>query len=91
MTAVLRSRPVVVWGALLLATVVSWWLGTDHGVEGPFGSRITFGLVLLVAFVKIRLVGLDFMELRTAPRLLRLAFEGWVGLFAAMTIALVIF
>lgn len=32
---------------------------------------------LLIAFVKVRLIGLEFMELRAAPFLLRLIFELW--------------
>ena len=31
-----------------------------------------------VAFVKVRLVGLDYMELRAAPVLLRYLFEAWI-------------
>jgi hypothetical protein len=34
-------------------------------------------LVLAIAAIKIRYVGLDFMELRTAPLPLRVAFESY--------------
>jgi hypothetical protein len=34
--------------------------------------------LIAVAFVKVRLVGLYFMELRAAPLALRVVFEGWV-------------
>lgn len=62
------------WAALVAATLASWWLGADHG----FDSADTAGVViLLVAFFKVRLVGLHFMELRDAPLPLRLLFEGW--------------
>jgi len=33
--------------------------------------------ILIITFVKIRFVFLDFMELRTAPWPLRMAFEVW--------------
>jgi hypothetical protein len=42
------------------------------GVRGPSAVAIVIG------FVKVRFVGLNFMELRRAPWLLRLVFEGWV-------------
>jgi caa(3)-type oxidase subunit IV len=82
------ARETAVWAALVLATLLSWWVGAAHGLPGDLGPRWAVPLLLLVAFVKIRLVGLHFMELRAAPRLLRGLFEGWVVLFAAATIVL---
>lgn len=68
----LRARSTVVWAALVVATLVSWAVGSEHGT----GSLIAV-VVLGVAMVKVRFVGLDFMELRHAPLLLRAAFEGY--------------
>jgi hypothetical protein len=34
-------------------------------------------IIFVVAFVKVRFVGLYFMELRQAPVILRSLFEGW--------------
>jgi len=34
--------------------------------------------VMVVAFVKVRFVGLEFMELRSAPLILRAKFEIWL-------------
>ncbi|HEX4189507.1 MAG TPA: cytochrome C oxidase subunit IV family protein [Marmoricola sp.] len=66
----LRAKPTRVWLVLVAITVVSVVTAGGHGS----GSRI--GLVALVlATVKARFVGLDFMELRHAPRLLRTLFE----------------
>jgi hypothetical protein len=43
-------------------------------------------VVLAIAAIKVRLVGLDFMELRTAPVPLRAAFECYcVGLWALLS------
>jgi hypothetical protein len=70
-TRVLRlaDRPTLVWLVLLAATMLTAVVGLEHDP-----SR-TAGLVLLtVAFVKLRLVGIHFMELRTAPTPLRLLF-----------------
>jgi hypothetical protein len=51
---------------LTVATVLSWSLGTHHGLAIA---------ILVIAFVKIRFVGLYFMELRGAPAPLRIVFE----------------
>lgn len=67
---------VAVWALLVVATIVSGTVG-GHGV-----------VVLVVAFVKVRLVGLYFMELRSAPVPLRLLFEGWVVVTCSVLIGL---
>lgn len=85
---VLRARVTAVWAALVLATLVSFWLGTDHGFSGAEGVRIGTSIVLVIAFVKIRYVGLDFMELRHAPLVLRLVFEAWCAAVAVMVVIL---
>lgn len=68
MTALLPRTVVLVWGFLMVATALSWWLGTDHGV----GDARTAGtLVLVIAFVKALFVVTHFMELRQAPAVLQ--------------------
>ena len=64
-----------VWLLLVLATGLSWAFG--HGFE--FGDRYRYAsvAVVLIAFIKVRFVFLDFMELRRAPWFLRLIFESW--------------
>jgi hypothetical protein len=66
-----------VWAVLVAATLVSWSLGGGHGAA-----------VVAIAFWKVRLVGLYFMELRTAPVPLRVVFEGWVVVTGGVLIAL---
>jgi caa(3)-type oxidase subunit IV len=73
LTTLLRSRISLVWLVLIAATLASWKVGTDHGVHAQLATTI----VLLVAFIKVRLVGLYFMELREAPLPLRVIFEGY--------------
>lgn len=72
MQSLLRARSTVVWAVLVLATLVSWAVGSEHGT----GSLIAL-VVLGVAIIKVRFVGLDFMELRRAPVFLRAGFEGY--------------
>lgn len=79
-----RSRLIVVWTALMLATGLSWLLGHSP-IEYP---RLSGSVVLAIAFLKVRFVGLDFMELRQAPATLRWVFEGWVFLTCAAVIAM---
>lgn len=75
-----RNRAGASWLVLVGATLASWLVGAEHGT----GSLIAV-VVLAIASVKIRLVGLDFMELRHAPIPLRVAFEVYcVALWAVL-------
>ena len=67
-----RSRAGVSWLVLIAATLLSYALGAEHGV----GSTVVV-VVFGIAAIKVRLIGLDFMELRSAPIPLRAAFEGY--------------
>jgi caa(3)-type oxidase subunit IV len=80
----LRNGTTYVWVVLMALTVLSWLLGSDHGLGNS--SQSTASLVILgVAVVKIRLVGLHFMELRHAPGYLRGIFEAFcVALFSLL-------
>jgi hypothetical protein len=73
----------IVWFGLVGATLVSWYVGTDHWFDSPTGITIA---VLLVAFVKVRFVGMYFMDLREAPAHLRMAFDGYCVLVCALII-----
>ena len=53
----LSNRAGVTWLILVAATIVSWAVGAEHGT----GSAVAV-LVLAIAAVKVRLVGLDFMD-----------------------------
>jgi Prokaryotic Cytochrome C oxidase subunit IV len=75
LTPLLRTRTTAVWLVLTLATLLSWSLGGHHTL-GMSQSHAAAGIsILLIAFVKIRFVGLYFMELRGAPTALRTIFE----------------
>ena len=71
MTASLfRARSTVVWLGLIIVTLVSFTVGAEHGI----GSGVALW-VLALALIKVRYVGMDFMELRDAPLILRGTFE----------------
>lgn len=80
----IASRISAVWLALVVLTIGSYALGSNHGL--PAVDHDIVGLVILsVAVFKARLVGLYFMDLRGAPTALRGGFEFFcVALFAAL-------
>lgn len=81
-----RNRAGVSWLVLIAATLVSYLLGAEHGL-GSATVVVVFG----IAAIKIRLVGLDFMELRSAPTPLRALFEGYCLLVWAVLSGLYVF
>lgn len=86
MTSLSRTRITVVWAVLILATGLSWQFG--HGLG--FGEDFHFATaaILVITFVKIRFVFLDFMELRLAPLPLRLLYEVWAIVACAILLVL---
>lgn len=72
-TSLFRTRATVIWAAFVAATVASWWLGT-HASSGEAASVGVLG----IGCGKALFVGLDFMELRHAPRWLQATFVGWL-------------
>lgn len=78
------GRPVTaVWAVLVLATLLSWWLGDGHGT-----TTLAAVLVMVTGFAKVSLIGEHFMELRCAPPQLRWAFQGWCVVVPTVLIAI---
>ncbi|MDE2440634.1 MAG: cytochrome C oxidase subunit IV family protein [Betaproteobacteria bacterium] len=67
------------WLVLIVATSITWYLG-EVGAAGT----ASIVAMLLIAFVKGRLVILDFMELREAPKMWRILLEGWLILVSSL-------
>jgi len=85
MRTVARTNASLVWLLLCALTIVSWALGTNHGLGGDHHLPASL-VIFAVAIFKVRLVGLYFMELKMAPRVLRGLFEGYcVALFGLLT------
>jgi hypothetical protein len=78
-----------VFAGLVVATCVTWWLGSESALTGGV-FELAATLTILIAFVKISFIGADFMELRAAPIILRAVFFTWVAAFAAAAIAMVV-
>lgn len=64
-------RATLAWAFLIMLSI----LGPSVGIGE--GSTAIALLVLAIGAVKVRLVGLDFMELRHAPLWMRAAFEAY--------------
>jgi Prokaryotic Cytochrome C oxidase subunit IV len=86
--SLLRTRTSVVWLVLVSATFVSWQLGAGHEIGVNSDTSAINIVILLVAFFKVRFVGLYFMELRDAPRLLRALFEGYCLMVCALVLGM---
>jgi len=64
-----------VWLSLVAATVLSWRFGQGFLIHDRHAAGIA---ILVIAFIKIRYVILDFMEIRRAPLAMRIGAEIWV-------------
>ena len=67
------------WIILIIATGITWYLG-EVGAAGT----MAIVAMLVIAFIKGRLVILDFMELREAPLMWRVLLEGWLILDSSL-------
>lgn len=77
-------RVTLVWITLLVLTFGSFLIGIEQG-NGP--AHLGTVLIIGIALFKVRLIGLHFMDVRIAPRPLRIIFEGYVlAVFAALVL-----
>lgn len=84
MTRASEKRLTLVWlalSAITLAQYLSMSLG-DHGAYRP-NPALTVSVILL-SLIKVRLVLMEFMELRRGPRLLRRLTDVWLVLTAVV-------
>ncbi|MFA5938938.1 MAG: cytochrome C oxidase subunit IV family protein [Sinimarinibacterium sp.] len=78
-----KTRIGRIWLILVVATLFTWHFGSDTG-----DRSLATAVVIAVAFIKIRLVGNYFMEIREAPAALRCIFEGYCLFVCAMILGL---
>lgn len=83
MTATRRAAGV--WLVLVAATGTSWILATPDR-----SSNSAAAVLLVIAFIKVRMIGLHFMGIRQAPAPLRALFEGYVLVVLFMLLSLII-
>ena len=79
MTTTAARTTTYAWILLSAITIVSWWLAPGHtrGAAAVASVPITLAVILL-AFIKGRLIIRYFMEVRTAPRWLKLFTDAWL-------------
>ncbi len=80
--SVCASGANIAWFILVVATGIGWWLG-HASQSGGQGERLATAGVIIVAFIKVWIVGFQFMELRHAPRWLRLGYDAWTVVICA--------
>jgi hypothetical protein len=85
MKTLIRTPATVVWAVLVAATVITWMLGTGHALPNRDHTTSSV-LILVVAFAKVRFVGLYFMELKDAPIPLRGIFEAYCLIVCGLVI-----
>jgi len=68
----------VAWLLLVMATGIGWALGHSVRSGAPEAVSVAMVGVIATAFVKVWIVGFQFMELRDAPWWLRRGFDAWV-------------
>ena len=78
----------LVWLLLIGATGFSWWVGTGNAAPEAEKALLVTTSLLVVAFVKVRLVIRYFMEVREAALVLRLLTDLWCLLVCAAILAL---
>ncbi|QFU77197.1 hypothetical protein EY643_16880 [Halioglobus maricola] len=82
MKTIIFTRITAVWLILVAATLLSW--GIDQGQSQTF--QFGGAAILAIALIKVRFVIQEFMEVRTAPFILKAATDIWcVAVFILLT------
>lgn len=76
---------VTIWTILVAATLASNLFQME---AMRFDPRVTGSAILLIAFFKVLLIGLRYMELGEAILPLRIAFEAWIVVMASALLTL---
>ncbi|UXA16681.1 cytochrome C oxidase subunit IV family protein [Mycobacterium sp. SMC-4] len=79
------------WALLVAITLGTWWLAPAHFTETVEPSTAITALVLALTAVKSRLIMQYFKEIRTAPRWLRRATDGWLAVLTAAVFVIYLF
>ena len=92
MTTTAARTTTYAWILLSATTIVSWGLAPGHtrGAAAVASVPITLAVILL-AFIKGRLIIRYFMEVRTAPRWLKLFTDVWLTVVWAGVLAIYLY
>jgi Prokaryotic Cytochrome C oxidase subunit IV len=78
MGLILRNKIVYIWTALVALTLSASWASVGKSAAFHLSDQAVTSVIFTVAFLKTRLVIMHFMEVGTAPLLLRLIMELWL-------------
>ena len=81
MKALILDRNIMkVWLAIFAVSSVSWLLSNFSMELGSFSDKHLSQLLVVLGFLKIWMIVHHFMEIKHAPRYLKIFCEGWVAL-----------
>jgi len=84
MSTLMKDKLFLILLALFGLTLLSWLGSVYLNIE----PKILGCLIMVISFLKVRLIIVHYMELAKTFPILRWAFETWVLLVASVTIAL---
>lgn len=73
-----KRTVLIAWAAASAATVLAWLLTPGESESATTVGRELVAAIIVLGLVKCRLIIHYFMEVRHAPRWLRLATDGWL-------------
>jgi hypothetical protein len=83
-----QTRLLLAWLVLSAITLLAWWMGAHHGADVPRPDVAVAMGAITITIVKVRIIVLEFMEVRHAPARLRHIIDAWLVVFGvAMLVA----
>ena len=70
------NRETLAWLLLMLVTIIVTY-ALDGGTLG-LSDTARNALILVIAFIKVRIVAYEFMEIRLAPAVMKVATHAWI-------------
>ncbi|MDR2857639.1 MAG: cytochrome C oxidase subunit IV family protein [Novosphingobium sp.] len=82
-----QARLALGWLLLTGITLFAWWMGSSHG-PGPLrpDPAVAAGAIAITV-VKVRVIIMEFMDARHAPRRLRYLTDSFLALFVIAMLA----
>jgi hypothetical protein len=92
MTTTAARTTTYAWIILSAITMISWSLPPGHPRDGAAVASVPITVaVILLGFIKGRMIIRYFMEVRTAPRWLKLFTDGWLTVLWAAVLAIYLY
>jgi hypothetical protein len=83
-----RRRVSLVWALLLVLTFGSFVIGMEQNAGLTSAGA---AMIVAIAMLKVRLIGIHFMDLRSVPKILRGLFEGYLLIVVSVLVAFDVF